>query len=189
MMTQFQWDRCAEDPYTSVHHNEELVPAAGASWTAVQATLSKLVGSPALPSRLQWEFACRGGTTTYWWTGAEPASLIGKENVRQQGEPTTPVRAIGAGSPNPFGFHDMHGNVWEWTQDARLAEYEHPPLEYAMEDGARDRRGASFRVIVGGSNGYDASYAHSSYSTAVTSAHTVGDLGFRPVMRLVKSEP
>ena len=187
-MTQFQWDRCADDPYTIVHPNDALLPAASLSWPAARATLSKLLGSPTLPSHVQWELACRGGTTTYWWTGAEPASLVGRENVRVQGEEAAPCRAIGTGEPNPFGFHDMHGNVWEWTHDALLADYERPVLVHAEGDGVLDRPGAAFRKIAGGSHAYDADRARSSFTTAVTAGHAVGDLGLRPAMRIARAE-
>jgi formylglycine-generating enzyme required for sulfatase activity len=187
-MTQFQWDRCANDPYTIVHPNDALLPAASLSWPAARATLSKLLGSPTLPSHVQWELACRGGTTTYWWTGAEPASLVGRENVRVQGEQAAPCRAIGTGEPNPFGFHDMHGNVWEWTHDALLVDYERPVLVHAKGDGVLDRPGAAFRKIAGGSSAYDADQARSSFTTAVTAGHAVGDLGLRPAMRIARAE-
>ena len=187
-MTQFQWDRCADDPYTIVHPNDALLPAASLSWPAARATLSKLLGSPTLPSHVQWELACRGGTTTYWWTGAEPTSLVGRENVRVQGEQAAPCRAIGTGEPNPFGFHDMHGNVWEWTHDALLVDYERPVLVHAKGDGVLDRPGAAFRKIAGGSSEYDADQARSSFTTAVTAGHAVGDLGLRPAMRIARAE-
>ncbi|MEO0652606.1 MAG: SUMF1/EgtB/PvdO family nonheme iron enzyme, partial [Planctomycetota bacterium] len=104
-----------------------------------------------LPSSEEWEFAARGGTDTPWWTGTTPASLQGAANVadgavRRQGGPPNwtyteeledsyIVHApVGSFAPNPFGLHDVLGNVWEWTKAqpgsnglaTRGGCYEHP---------------------------------------------------------------
>ena len=85
-----------------------------------------------LPSEAQWEYAARAGTETRWWTGREPESLIGAENLCDQatreigeagwvyedwndGYPAhAPVNSLRA---NPWGFHHILGNVGEWMRD------------------------------------------------------------------------
>jgi formylglycine-generating enzyme required for sulfatase activity len=68
-----------------------------------------------LPSEAQWEFACRGGTTTRFSTGDRIADLdaMGWFSLNSQGR----THAVGEKSANPFGLYDMHGNVEEWCQD------------------------------------------------------------------------
>jgi formylglycine-generating enzyme required for sulfatase activity len=77
------------------------------------AWLSKLDGRKyAVPNETQWEYACRAGTTTLWWTGDSEEDLRISEWFR-------PVpNKVGSLAANPFGLYDMHGNVTEWVQSA-----------------------------------------------------------------------
>jgi len=66
-----------------------------------------------LPTEAQWEYTCRAGTTTaYSW--GDSISAKNASHHRKNPEGTTPV---GKYPPNPWAFHDMHGNVWEWCAD------------------------------------------------------------------------
>jgi formylglycine-generating enzyme required for sulfatase activity len=70
-----------------------------------------------LPTEAQWEYACRAGTETEFYTGDGEAAL---QEARWFGEDvdkgsTHPVRLK---KPNAFGLYDMHGNVDEWRRDA-----------------------------------------------------------------------
>jgi len=81
-----------------------------------------------LPSEAQWEYGCRGGTTTVWWTGNEMESLHGAANWmdRYANEHGNDLAAkwlddgnsnhsrVGSYLPNGFGLHDVTRNVWEW---------------------------------------------------------------------------
>ena len=67
-----------------------------------------------LPTESQWEYACRAGTTTAYSWGATIASSNAKSGIMDASQPNVNVGQYAA---NPWGFFDMHGNVWEWTAD------------------------------------------------------------------------
>jgi eukaryotic-like serine/threonine-protein kinase len=107
-----------------------------------------------LPSEAEWEYACRGGTTTPFSFGetmtADLANFKGESTYaaapkglfRQK---TTPVGSFPA---NALGLYDLHGNVYEWCQD-----YWHDSYEGAPTDGSAWLTGGDLnaRVVRGGS--------------------------------------
>jgi formylglycine-generating enzyme required for sulfatase activity len=143
-----------------------------------------------LPAEEEWEYAARGGTRTRYWTGAELESLgPGPENLadaaaRRFGEIwglewlddgyacTAPV---GAGRPNPFGLHQMLGNVSEWTA--------------GRFDGGEDAGQAalpmsSARVVRGGAFNQSPAVARVGLRLAFAPSRVSFDLGLRPAARL-----
>ncbi|MBM3889284.1 MAG: formylglycine-generating enzyme family protein, partial [Verrucomicrobia bacterium] len=68
-----------------------------------------------LPTEAEWEYGCRAGTTTPWWSGGSKADFYrvgwGEDNSRGKTQP------VGQKEANRFGLHDVHGNVWEWCAD------------------------------------------------------------------------
>ena len=99
-------------------------PVENVSWNDVQVFLTRLNHQQAdsliagwqyvLPTEAQWEYSCRGGTTTtYSWGNEINASHANYDTSAIWG--TTDV---GQYDPNPWGFYDMHGNVFEPTRDA-----------------------------------------------------------------------
>ncbi len=70
-----------------------------------------------LPSETEWEYAARAGSDTAFWWGDEVGD--NRANCRDCGSEWSKKGSAPVGSfePNPFGLHDMHGNVWEWTED------------------------------------------------------------------------
>ena len=65
-----------------------------------------------LPTEAEWEYACRAGTATLYSWGNE----IFLKNAAYR-ESAGKTRLIGQFPSNPWGFFDMHGNVWEWVDD------------------------------------------------------------------------
>lgn len=106
-----------------------------------------------LPSEAEWEYACRAGTTTPFSFGATISTAQANYDgtytyddgkVGEYRQKTTPVGSFPA---NSFGLHDMHGNLWEWCEDAWNDNYNGAPI-----DGSAWLTGdASYRVLRGGS--------------------------------------
>jgi formylglycine-generating enzyme required for sulfatase activity len=98
-----------------------------------------------LPSEAEWEYACRGGSTTRFAFGDDDSRLgefawHGK-NSWDAGERY--AHEVGRKQPNSFGLYDMHGNVWEMCDDVKVDEL----------PGGTDplvTRGGSSRVARGG---------------------------------------
>lgn len=102
-------------------------PAVCLSWHDAMA-YAKWVGKR-LPTEAEWEKAARGGLKgkTYQWGNAPPDGTQCNFSDRNSGNDNANINVddgyrwnapIGSYQPNPYGLHDMAGNVWEWCLDA-----------------------------------------------------------------------
>ena len=101
-----------------------------------------------LPTEAEWEYAARAETKTLYSWGNEGADAKkyawfdrNAYDVRRQY-----AHKVGMKEPNPWGLYDMHGNVWEWVEDAYDEDY------YA-ESEVEDPKGADsvrYRMYRGG---------------------------------------
>ncbi len=75
-----------------------------------------------LPTEQEWEYAARAGTTTAYYWGNDPKEAKDYE-WSYDNAPNFQYSQVGKKKPNPWGLHDMLGNVCEWTLDQYLPDY------------------------------------------------------------------
>lgn len=114
-------------------------PVVLVSWkdaTAYAAWLARITGRRyRLPSEAEWEYAARAGTTTpvWWGKSSSPANAVYDASTvylkGKRGEPARGPRDPTLSNPNPFGLHDMLGNVEEWVEDYYHSDYAGTPRD------------------------------------------------------------
>jgi formylglycine-generating enzyme required for sulfatase activity len=129
-----------------------------------------------LPTEEEWEYACRAGTTTAYYTGGSKAALatagwyLGNSGNQSQ--------QVGRKKPNPWGLYDMHGNVSEWC--ALRADERSTDTTSAQLDGEEK----TLRDLRGGSWGLNASDCRSASRLSNAGTFRYFDLGLRVVCEL-----
>jgi formylglycine-generating enzyme required for sulfatase activity len=127
-----------------------------------------------LPTEAQWEYACRAGTTTAysWGNSIANSNANYNSNIGQ-------TRDVGQYAANPWGFFDMHGNVWEWVNDRYQNAY---PGETVTDP--TGFASGSTRILRGGDWGNAGTTLRSARRTYLSPpSHRRSTLGFRLSLR------
>ena len=122
----------------SHHWRGPDLPAVCVSWNECQLFLKRLNAIPAvkdagivfrLPNSREWENACRAGSTGSYCLVSDGTEITEKtlDEVawykpwyKNYGDVS--LQPVGQKKPNAFGLYDMHGSVWELTQDGKADE-------------------------------------------------------------------
>ncbi len=128
-----------------------------------------------LPTEAEWEYACRGGTTTDFAVGA--GTTNGCSDANYGGCVFRPL-PVGSYAPNAFGLCDMHGNVAEWCLDSWDLSANYPSVP--TNDPISTTGG--FRVVRGGGFLNGPNFCRSSYRWADATTARSPMLGFRIVL-------
>jgi len=128
-----------------------------------------------LPTEAEWEYACRAGTTTKYYTGDELPEIYHKHQNREA-FPELVDLTVGKTPANLWGLYDMHGNVEEWCCDwygPYAASEQTDPV------GAFD---GDFKVARGGSHNTDVRYLRSANRQGTLPEDKHWLIGFRVVI-------
>ncbi len=132
-----------------------------------------------LPTEAEWEYACKAGTTTDFYSGSltnencDPIDANLDKIGWYCGNSESKTHEVGQKEPNVFGLYDMSGNVWEWCWDW-YGNY----TNTAVTDPKGNSSG-SFRVLRGGSWIDYAFYCRSAYRSSKIPDLSNHNYGFR----------
>ncbi len=155
-LTYDEWNACVADGGCNGSWPGDRTPTDGrqpavkVSWSDAKAYvtwLSKKTGKPyRLLSEAEREYVTRAGTTTAYYFGDDVAALGQYGWYSANSDART--HPVGEKKPNGFGLYDMHGNVWDWTEDCYHDSYNGAPSDGTVPWTTGD---CSHHVIRGGS--------------------------------------
>ena len=193
LVTQKQWKAVmGEDNNPSIFKGDDL-PVDNVSWKIAKEFCDKLNTKEGknyyrLPTEAEWEYAARAGTTTPFWQGetitTDQVNFTGYYPYREndpKGEYRGTTTLVKRFKANPWGLHDMGGNLNQWCEDC-YAEYPKEDIE-DRQSPQNDNNDAS-RVLRGGSWGRDARYCRAASRLWIVPAGRNGFFGFRLAFRL-----
>jgi formylglycine-generating enzyme required for sulfatase activity len=190
-LTFAEWDACVAGGgcrgYTpdSQGWGRGSQPAINVSWDdakAYVAWLTKTTGKPyRLLSEAEREYVTRAGTTTpFWWGNSISTTQANYDGTPYgtgaKGEYRGRTVAVDSFDPNPWGLFQVHGNIYEWTEDCGHQNYQGAPGDGSAWTSTGD---CTSRVIRGGSWDYDGVYLRSASRLAYAIDTREVWLGFR----------
>ena len=176
-----EWDTCAADGGCGGYLPDDKRwgrgrrPVINVSWEDAQAYVRWLSAKTGkryrLPSESEWEYAARAGTRTPFHTG----ETISTDQANYREGIYGQTVAVGTFDANEWGLYDVHGNVWEWTQDWWNSSYTGAPTDgsaWASGDYSR-------RVLRGGSWVDGPSYLRAAFRVRGATGNRNRGSGFR----------
>ncbi len=107
------------------------LPVEQVSWEDAQVFVKKLSEKTGkryrLPTEAEWEYAARAGSQALYSFGDDVQQL--GQYAWFTGNAMNVTHPVGEKRPNAFGLHDVHGNVWEWTEDCWHDDYKGAPAD------------------------------------------------------------
>jgi formylglycine-generating enzyme required for sulfatase activity len=193
-VTQKQWRLVAALPKVKIdlesdpsRFKGDNLPVECVSWNHTQEFCARLSlktnQTYRLPSEAEWEYACRGGTTTPFYFGETISTGLANYHGNYtygggaKGEYREKTTEVGKFPANPCGLYDMCGNVWEWCQDEWHGNYINAPT-----DGSAWSNGSNnYMSLRGGSWIYYPHYCRSACRNNVSRGNHNYFIGFRVV--------
>lgn len=185
-VTQAQWNQLMAD--NPSYFEGVNLPVENVNWYQVQAFIDSLNEREEttlyrLPTEAEWEYATRGETDTRFYFGSTSDSL--RHHAWYGFNSDRRAHAIGTKRSNPYGLHDVYGNVWEWIADAYDPSfYESSAVRNPLNTGSARSR----RVIRGGGWYGVVSDLRSANRGWARPGAADPQLGFRLVRELPQSE-
>ncbi|MBL8028797.1 MAG: SUMF1/EgtB/PvdO family nonheme iron enzyme [Fibrobacteres bacterium] len=168
---------------------DTLLPVRSITWTEADSFCLWLTENDAfgytyrLPTEAEWEYACRAGTVTKFYTGDTIVDSQANMGRTKDGSAalSAPVHP-GSYAPNAWGLYDMHGNVLEWCSDwfGPYESYNQTDPVGRISGDAKVVRGGAFKQPLGAYN--NLRFCRSENRSGMVANDAANIVGFRVVI-------
>jgi formylglycine-generating enzyme required for sulfatase activity len=134
-----------------------------------------------LPTEAEWEYACRAGTKTRFYTGDDEDDL--DKAGWYSGNSDSRTHKVGEKKANAWGLSDMHGNVRQWCSDWY-------GKDHSQNSDKKYKKGAEKgdpRVLRGGGWDIAAWNCRAAYRSYAAPGYRIDNIGFRVACGVARS--